>query len=159
MNTTTLYLFPQKVVSEPPEAPGAQIIVPDVATLLDYDGVRCQVTGWLRQKALPVLDGSPLAEADLACYGIQPLIHGQRLEWCERSIASFLMARCRYGDVVIPLSDSLQVMGRANWSKEMLDAAQAFALSQVGEPLMDWPPDYNSALVPGCQPTDRIHSH
>lgn len=110
---------------------------PDVGTIVMYKGQRYRVDGWLCEMPPP----DPRHHDDFSNILSDILYQSQadhgpakkKLMFCSRQKAEYLNGHGTAG-AIIPLGE-FEIVGRVNWSDDMIDQLRKDAYSLVGNPL------------------------
>jgi hypothetical protein len=102
--------------------------VPDVGDIVEYQGARYRVSGWLRdhRPPRPLLDMLFSSLIDDIVYEAQHQIQGTNLQWCYRDEAQFVILTGIAG--VVAAVDQVHVVGKVPWPQEHIDEARQQAV-------------------------------
>jgi hypothetical protein len=110
-----------------------EFLAPDVGSVIEHDGRKYRVNGWLKEQEPPTPRNDPMSQmiADIL-FDTQQKIQGVRLRACSRKEATHVHGSGVCG--IVALIAEVKVVGRVAWSEAMIDelrdSANRAALAQ-----------------------------
>jgi len=119
--------YENQIAANDESSMGIDVGVPNVGDIVEYNGRRYHVDGWLRERLPPQRSRTIMNNIiNDILYETQQEIHGKKLRFCYQEEATYLSLSGVAGNIA-PV-DEVKVVGKVNWAPEHIEEARQGAL-------------------------------